>query len=110
MKIQDGNIPKRFVNGRGWSVIVAERGREYGGAEEGGWWVDTYDVRYIEYGGGMSEATARARMAELAEGRFKATGRPLSSVNYCGGTYSVWVLPPGEAQPSFEPTEWPRYE
>lgn len=119
MKIQGRQIPKQFVQqprkGRdgsllGWSVVVVEKGMAYGGPEEGGWWVNTYDVVYIETGAAMTEETANRRADELLAGPYRRQGRESWSVNYDGGHFDTWVLAPGQVQPSFEPQEWPRYE
>lgn len=119
MKINKKRIPRRFRqqprtgrDGRllGWSVVVVEKGLAYGGPEEGDWWVDTYKVVHIETGRAMTEATAARRAGELLAGPYKRRGREVWSVNYTGGHFGAWVLPPGETQPSSGPEVWPRYE
>lgn len=49
-----------------WSVAVYERGREYGGPEEGGWWYDTATlVQHRKVRVYENFAEAKARVQEL---------------------------------------------
>lgn len=63
-----------------WSVAVYQRGREYGGPEEGGWWYDTGSLtehRKIRVYEDFAEAEARVRELcawILAEGWSKELG------------------------------------
>lgn len=77
-----------------WSVAVYQRGREYGGPEEGGWWYDTGSltehrkVRVYE-----SYAEAQARVQELYA-EIRADGQ-LSELGVVGFTerLPVWKFP-----------------
>lgn len=84
-----------------WTVAVYKVEMRWGGPEEGGWWRTMRDLVAIETAD--SEEAADALSRELLDGKYRNTGRSLSSVNFgrSGGdqAYALYVSAPGEPVP-----------
>jgi len=86
---------------------IYERGQSYGGPEEGGWWVDTYEPRASVPCATEAEAEAVLEALRAGEWADDEDAPAVWSVAYRGGRYAGWV----EDRPAyFQPEEWPRYE
>lgn len=81
-----------------WAVAVYQRGREYMGPEEGGWYWDSREL--VALATADTADTARELALELEKGEFADRGRPLHSVNFGQGddaAYSMYIVAPGKA-------------
>lgn len=90
-------------------IAIYEIDRCYGGPEEGGWWVDSGDLRRIVRVTGSEESAYR--IAGRVNGwldRLQRDQRDVGSVLYCGGRYSAAVY--RDVAPAFYPEERAHYE
>jgi hypothetical protein len=84
-----------------WHINVYERGREYGGPEEGGWWYDTgrycpeksITLSRAEYHQDMARLFADDLADRLGVEANDAGVPPVGSTTYRGGRYLVLVEP-----------------
>jgi hypothetical protein len=87
-------------------LVVYQLGREYGGPEEGGWWVDTGSVKTAVHIAFMTPEKVAQVRAEL-EAKYPTDTRHRSSVRPKGLDYSIREeYGPGQDFPQ----EFPRYE
>jgi hypothetical protein len=88
-----------------WVVAVYERGQEYGGPEEGGWWYTTRELVAVQP---VSDCEEGVRVAdELKAGEYRTRDRSYTSVNYSGGDYSMYIIEPGDKIVHKDPLERP---
>lgn len=82
-----------------WAVAVYELEMQYGGPEEGGWWRTRRDL--VAVATADSEDAADRLSVELMGGKYKNTGRALSSVNFGRSgndkAYSLYIIAPGKS-------------
>ena len=94
-----------------WTVAVYERGRHYGGPEEGGWYYDSREL--VALATADSQEAVGSLVLELEAGEFADRGRPLHSVNFGRGddvAYAMYIFAPGDEIIHRSPTETPHYE
>ncbi len=94
-----------------WTIAVYERGRHYGGPEEGNWYYDSREL--IALATAESQESGAALMLELEKGEFADRGRPLHSVNFGMGddvAYGLYLIAPGDPIIHLDPLETPHYE
>jgi len=88
-----------------WYVNVYEEDRGYGGPEEGGWWYNIATPVWHERLD--TKDRAEARKLELEEMYPEEGDRPVSSVIYSGGAYTIRIE---NHPPVAQPQTTPHYE
>lgn len=80
-----------------WAVAVYQRGREYMGPEEGGWYWDSREL--VALATADSDEAATALALEMEKGEYADRGHPLHSVNFGHGddaAYAMYIVAPGD--------------
>lgn len=91
-------------------VAIYEKGQEYGGSEEGGWWYNTGTLMRVsrKFSSRRNAYDYASRMNRLFTYRVRGVGKKYWSAIYSGGHFEAQVYE-GVA-PEYYPQQRPFYE